>query len=92
MAYKLILKSRGRCYEYFRSFGKKQQDCTHSRKEKIFFVDLLDQGLRFGGYMTSQGIQKGDDVLMFVSLSIYLYKAMIGAKIDYNKVREMITK
>ena len=48
-------------------------------KKKISFANLLDEGLRFGGYMTSQDIKKGDYVLIFVPLSTCLYKAMIGA-------------
>jgi len=48
-------------------------------KKKISFTDLLEQGLRFGTYLTHQGIKKDDAVLIFIPLSITLYKTMIGA-------------
>ena len=46
---------------------------------RITYSQLLSGGLRFGGCLRREGIKAGDNVLVFIPLSIELYTAMIGA-------------
>ena len=46
---------------------------------RVTYSQLLDMGLGFGGALRRAGIGKGQHVLVFLPLSIQLYKAMIGA-------------
>ena len=48
-------------------------------KKRISYKDLLDSGVRFGGSLRREGIETGQNVLVFIPLSIELYIAMIGA-------------
>jgi acyl-coenzyme A synthetase/AMP-(fatty) acid ligase len=48
-------------------------------KSRITYSELLDSGLKFGGYLRNKGIKSGNTVLIFIPLSIELYTAMIGA-------------
>jgi len=43
------------------------------------YSELLNNGLRFGGRLRSEGVKAGNYVLVFIPLSIELYIAMIGA-------------
>jgi len=47
--------------------------------KRISYSKLLDSGLRFGNSLREKTIGKGSHILIFVPLSIELYKAMIGA-------------
>jgi len=48
-------------------------------KKRVSYNQLMSMGLNFGSALQSAGIAKGDHVLIFLPLSIQLYKAMIGA-------------
>jgi len=47
--------------------------------KSVTYDELLDRGLCFGGLLRSNGIKKGDNVLVFMPLSISLYTSMMGA-------------
>ncbi|MDR1688701.1 MAG: AMP-binding protein [Clostridiales bacterium] len=47
--------------------------------KRVSYTELIEMGARFGGYLHSEGVRKGNIALIFVPLSIELYKAMIGA-------------
>ena len=47
--------------------------------KRISYSELLDNGLRLGGLLRRKGVQTGNNVLVFLPLSIELYTAMIGA-------------
>jgi Acyl-CoA synthetases (AMP-forming)/AMP-acid ligases II len=47
--------------------------------KRVNYKELLDQGLRFGGCLKKNGIEKNNYILVFMPLSIDLYIAMIGA-------------
>jgi acyl-coenzyme A synthetase/AMP-(fatty) acid ligase len=47
--------------------------------KRVSYSQLIEMGRRFGGYLRGEGVGKGNIVLIFVPLSIELYKAMIGA-------------
>ena len=48
-------------------------------KKYITYTQLLDSGLCFGNRLRREGIGMGNYVLVFIPLSIELYKVMIGA-------------
>lgn len=46
--------------------------------KRITYADLLSDGLRLGGRLRNEGVGLGNNVLIFVPLSIELYTALIG--------------